>query len=90
MYLEGSDAVKQDNDTAYKYFSKAAEMGNPVGQGGLGLMYLYGKGVEKNYQKAFKHFVEAAEQGWVDGQLQLGKMYYRKCLRLTLLLWPFQ
>ena len=37
--------VAQNNETALKYFKKAAALGNPVGQSGLGLMYLYGKGV---------------------------------------------
>lgn len=68
--------MKQDNVTAYKYFKKAADLGNPVGQSGLGLMYLYGKGVMKDYNKAFKYFLQAADQGWVDGQLQLGNMYF--------------
>ncbi|CAD1475233.1 unnamed protein product, partial [Heterotrigona itama] len=76
IYLEGSDIVKQDNETAYKYFKKAAELGNPVGQSGLGLMYLYGRGVERDTAKALQYFSEAAEQGWVDGQLQLGNMYF--------------
>nr|CAI5818527.1 unnamed protein product [Callosobruchus analis] len=39
-------------------------------------MYLYGKGVEKDYTKAHHYFLLAAEQGWVDGQLQLGNMYF--------------
>jgi SEL1 protein len=77
--LEGSDIVKQDNDTAHEFFKKAAELGNPVGQSGLGMIYLQGKGVEKDYGKALKYFTQAADQGWVDGQLQLGNMYYRKC-----------
>merc|ERR1719188_2054952 len=51
-------------------------MNNPVGQSGLGLMYLHGKGVAKDYKKAFDYFKKAAEQSWVDGQLQLGNMYY--------------
>jgi len=84
IYLEGSDIVKQDNDTAYKYFKKAADLGNPVGQSGLGLMYLYGKGVDKDYTKALKYFSQAADQGWVDGQLQLGNMYFSEYLCLTL------
>lgn len=75
MHLEGSQVVPQSNETALKYFEMAAEKGNPVGQSGLGLMYLYGKGVEKDYAKAFKFFSQAASQGWVDGQLQLGLMY---------------
>ncbi len=62
MYLDGSDAVRQDNDTAFAYFKKAAELGNPVGQSGLGLMYLQGKGVTKDYKKAFEYFKKAADQ----------------------------
>lgn len=58
------------------YFKKAADLGNPVGQSGLGMMYLYGKGVERDTAKALQYFSQAAEQGWVDGQLQLGNMYF--------------
>lgn len=76
IYLEGSDVVKQDNDTAFKFFKKAADMGNPIGQSGLGIMYMQGKGVERDYTKAWKFFSQAADQGWVDGQLQLGIMYF--------------
>lgn len=76
MYLEGSSVVQQSNETALKYFKMAAEKGNSVGQSGLGVMYLYGKGVEKDYHKAHKYFSLAANQGWVDGQLQLGIMYF--------------
>ena len=76
MYMEGSALIKQDNDTAFRYFKKAADQNNSVGQSGLGLMYLHGRGVEQNYQLALKYFSQAAKQGWVDGQLQLGNMYY--------------
>lgn len=76
IYLDGSDDVKADNDTAFKYFKKASDLNNPVGLSGLGMMYLYGRGVEKDYTKAHKYFLAAADQGWVDGQLQLGNMYF--------------
>ncbi|XP_075919693.1 protein sel-1 homolog 1-like, partial [Petromyzon marinus] len=76
MHSEGSDVVPQNNETAFQYFKKAADMGNPVGQSGLGMAYLFGRGVPINYDLAFKYFQMAAEQGWVDGQLQLGTMYY--------------
>ena len=59
--------------------------GNPVGQSGLGLMYMYGKGVDQDYTKAFKYFSLAADQGWVDGQLQLGIMYYSKFIEMAVL-----
>jgi len=82
IYLEGNEIVKQNNETAYKYFKKAAELGNPVGQSGLGLMYLYGMGVDRNTAKALQYFSQAAEQGWVDGQLQLGNMYFSEYSRV--------
>jgi len=75
MYLEGSDAVPQDNATAFQYFKAAAERNNPVGQAGLGLMYLHGRHVDKDVNKAFQYFNSAADKGWVDGHLQLGNMY---------------
>lgn len=80
MYLEGSSVVKQSNDTALKYFRRAAEQNNAVGQSGLGLMYLHGRGVPQDYKLALKYFTLAAEQGWVDGQLQLGNMYFSEYL----------
>ena len=49
-------------------------------------MYLLGKGVEKDYDKAITYFKMAADQGWVDGQLQLGTMFYRKCIKVTTIL----
>lgn len=76
MYSEGSEFLPQDNETALQYFKKASDLGNPVGQSGLGMAYLYGRGVQVNYELALKYFQKAAEQGWVDGQLQLGTMYY--------------
>lgn len=65
----------------FQYFSKAANLGDPVGQSGLGLMYLKGLGVPKDPLKALNYFTMAADQGWVDGQLMLGNMYFSKCLR---------
>lgn len=82
MYLEGNEYIQQDNETAFKFFKRAADLGNPVGQSGLGLMYLYGRGVPKDYDKAFKFFSMAADQGWVDGQLHLGIMYFGE--------WPYR
>lgn len=68
------------NKCFFQYFSKASEMGDPVGQSGLGLMYLKGLGVPKDSIKALSYFTQAADQGWVDGQLQLGTMYFSKLL----------
>jgi len=63
MYLEGTDAVSSDNATALRWFTRAAEQGSPVGQSGLGLMYLTGRGLPKDPSKALQYFSMAAEQG---------------------------
>ncbi|XP_066092745.1 protein sel-1 homolog 2 isoform X2 [Saccopteryx bilineata] len=76
MYLEGNDAAPQNNATAFKYFSMAANKGNAIGLHGLGLLYFYGKGVPVNYTEALKYFQKAAEKGWPNAQFQLGFMYY--------------
>jgi TPR repeat protein len=75
IHSEGSHPFNKSNEIALQYFREAAEKGNPIGQSGLGLMYLYGRGVYKNHLKAFEYFLQSARQGWVEGQLYLGLMY---------------
>ena len=60
---------------------------NPIGQAGLGMLYLKGDGVLKDFDQALKYFSESAEQGWVEGQLQLGNMYYSKIQSNFDILW---
>jgi len=45
--------------------------GNPIGQCGLGIINLYGWGVERD-QNALRYFSQSADQGWSDAQLHLG------------------
>uniref|UniRef100_A0A673BBQ9 Fibronectin type-II domain-containing protein n=1 Tax=Sphaeramia orbicularis TaxID=375764 RepID=A0A673BBQ9_9TELE len=73
-----NQAANAGNTHAMAFLGKVGDhfQGNPVGQSGLGMAYLYGRGVQVNYELALKYFQKAAEQGWVDGQLQLGTMYY--------------
>ena len=55
----------------YLYIQK-----NMVGQAGLGLFYLKGRGVQQDYAKAVKYVKLSAEQGWPEGLLYLGSMYF--------------
>ena len=50
IYLEGSDVVEQNNDTAFAYFKKAADLGNPVGQVHFLTTFMGG-------MKTVKHFI---------------------------------
>ncbi len=76
MYYEGL-GVKQDNQTAIKWFTKAAKQGNVDAQLLLGAIYQTGDKVEQNYQTARKWYSEAAKQGNAMAQLSLGAMYKR-------------
>ena len=51
---------------------------SPVGQAGLGIMYLQGRGVAKDARKAYRLFNLAADAGNVDGQLYAGIMQLRE------------
>ena len=53
----------------------SAEMGNEISQFHLGMMYIEGDGVTKNYMEAFNWFSKAAEQGDEHAQSNLGWMY---------------
>lgn len=43
-------------DKAYELFSEAALSNNPIAIKNIGIMYLYGEGVEEKYEKAFRYF----------------------------------
>ena len=45
MYLEGCPEVPQNNKSAFHHFQQAAGASNGMGNAGLGLIYLYGRGV---------------------------------------------
>lgn len=77
MYANGI-AVKQDNNTAWRWFWRAAEQGHPSGLYGLGYMHLTGQGADVDYKQAFQYFKQAVEGGkdWLglaDGLFYLGK-----------------
>jgi len=67
--------VVQDYAEAVKWYRKAAEQGNVMGQVHLGWMYEMGLGVEKDCAEAIKWYRKAAEQGNPWGQMHLGWMY---------------
>lgn len=57
------------------YFKKLADEGNMENQHRLGVMYLEGDGVDRNYEKAFTYLLKAAKQGNANAQAVVGWMY---------------
>lgn len=70
MYRDGL-GVARDYQKALALFRNAAEQGNAVAQGDLGLMYLKGLGVSSDPAEAAKWFEAAAAQGndWAQNEL---------------------
>jgi uncharacterized protein len=74
----GVEAYKQgDYETALREFSDLAESGDPRAQYNLAVMYLKGRGVEKDLSRAFELQRRAAEGGLAAAQHGLAIMYYR-------------
>ena len=53
----------------------AAEQGDLVAQCRLGYMYLYGNGVDQDYNESLVWFQRAADQGLSEAQLKLGALH---------------
>ena len=75
-YGSGLITQKQASpEVAFKWYSIAAEQGNPDAFCCLANMFYDGDGVDQDYEKAFEWYRKAAEQGDVIGQFYLGTMY---------------
>jgi TPR repeat protein/DnaJ-domain-containing protein 1 len=66
---------KQDYQTAFNYYQKAATQNNVDAQSNLGYMYQYGQGVIKDEATAVKWYQKAAQQGNVYSQNKLSSIY---------------
>ena len=54
-----------------------ARQGNKAAQYGLGKLYEYGKGVEKDYAEAARWYKKSAEQGYASSEFKMGFAYRR-------------
>ena len=61
--------------TAYKWFKRAADKGDPRSQSQLGMMFDTGKGVPQDYKTAAFWYDKAARQNFGQAQDALGLMY---------------
>lgn len=55
--------VEENHETAFYYYQKAAETGDPAALNKVGNMYAQGKGCAKNMSKAASYYLAAAEKG---------------------------
>jgi TPR repeat protein len=76
-FQKGAAAAERgDYAAALVEWRPLAEHGDAFAQFNLGLFYLKGYGVLKDYTEAVKWFLKSAEQGNANAQHTLGGMYY--------------
>ena len=73
-FEKGIDGPLNDQE-AIKWYTMAAEQGDPDAQNTLGYRYRHGKGVPENINEAVKWFKKAADQGNASAQNNLGLCY---------------
>ncbi len=61
----------QDIKKAISIFEQASSMKNGKAQNALGLIYMYGEGVEKNYKVAQQYFLESKENKSIEADFYL-------------------
>src|SRR5262245_60228397 len=62
MFEQGI-GVAQDYEEAFRWYYRAAELGNGEAMNCLGIAYVTGHGVPRNYALSLRWFLKAAEKG---------------------------
>lgn len=73
MALRG-EGMHQDYRTAYLWFKRAADLGDPEAHNGLGIIYRDGLGVNIDLKAAAKYFHSAAKVQLPEAQVNLAKL----------------
>ena len=74
-YREG-DAVSQDLNLAFRWYSRGADLGDRHAQNNLESMFLNGLGCERDRARAIDWYRKSAEQGLAIALYNLAKRYY--------------
>ncbi len=73
LFYMGRNCIDEgDYEAAFKYWSKAAELGDAEARFSLSIMYQNGDGVEKDLKKEIYHLEEAAISGHATARHDLG------------------
>lgn len=75
LYVAGL-GVKQDYETAVKWYKKSAELNNLYAVYGMALAYDHGQGVKYDFNKAIDLYRRAANAGVAAAQYDLASFYY--------------
>jgi len=75
-----NQAIRLDRGTSleqvFELYARSAELGHPVAQYNLAMMYANGEFVNVDYQQAVYWFRKSAQQDFSPAQYRLGELYY--------------
>lgn len=74
-YSEGRGGLAENKGEAFKWYQKAAELGDGAGFFQMGSAYRYGHGVQKDYVRAVSYLKQAAALGDGSAKWLLGHHY---------------
>lgn len=63
-------------ETLFDLYARSAELGNPVAQYNVAMMYCNGEAVNVDYQQAAYWFRQSAERDFAPARFRLGEMHY--------------
>lgn len=75
MYLMGFYNLPHSDAKAVEWFRKAVAGGSRDARVNLGIMYLDGRGVDKDINRGVEFMRSAADDGYVRAQYRLGELY---------------
>ncbi|MDO6505990.1 tetratricopeptide repeat protein [Colwellia sp. 4_MG-2023] len=75
---ETGQIFNKDLNKAFEYYLLSGQGGDPYGLTNLSVMYIEGKGVEKNIEEGIKWAEKAANKGFVNAQINLALLYSSK------------
>ena len=73
---QNGNGISLNDESAAKWYRKAAEQGNGAAQNDLGIMYRLGQGVSRDKEEAVRWYRKAAKQGNAQSMFNLGVSYY--------------
>lgn len=82
MLYEHGWGVPVEKSIAVSYYNMGVEAGDPGAMTRLGILYLRGTYVTKNYEKAIEYLDRAARLGEPEAHVFLGKIFKGELLQL--------
>lgn len=75
---ETGDIFTKDINKAFEHYLLSGKSGDPYGMTNLSVMYIEGRGVEKNIEEGVKWAEKAGKNGFVNAQINLALLYSSK------------